>query len=335
MKRYTFGFLIVVAAMPIFGDVFIRGALNKALANTLYCQLAGCTMTGDLTLASAGKLLWSTDTNLTRNAAGIVAVNGGFAGLNGTGTAPTFAATGIGQWNTAAQSTFTLYRDNAAGTNLAAGDRIGSYRWLGRDNSTYDSEAEIQGFYNGSGTTQVGYISFFTANSGAPVERFRITETGVPLPTGSLYRVASDFTLAANTNLQTITGLSWTLPALTAGNYPFRCELLYSQATAAVADQFGIQTATYAATNVMAKANVMTSATAQTAANLPTLASTTATAIVTFTPSAITTVWNAHIDGLIENPSNASQQVVNIMAQTSNSADLVTVKRGSYCVVGF
>jgi hypothetical protein len=152
---------------------------------------------------------------------------------------------------------------------------------------------------------------------------------------GNVFRVTSDFTTAANTALQTITGLSWALPANTAANYPFHCEIYYSQATAVVADQFGIQAATFAPTNVSAKGDIATSATATTYANVPTLNTTTATAIVTFTPSAITTIWNARLAGLIENPSNASAQTVNIMVQTSTAADAVTVKRGSYCVVGF
>lgn len=141
-------------------------------------------------------------------------------------------------------------------------------------------------------------------------------------------RVVSDFTTANNTSLQTITGLSWTFPAV-AGNYSFHCALLYSQATAAVADQFGIQVATNAPTNVAASAVVYTSVSASAMGTLATLSTTTATAIATFTPSAITTVWQATIDGTFELP--ASANTVNIMVQTSNGADAVTVKRGSYC----
>lgn len=147
------------------------------------------------------------------------------------------------------------------------------------------------------------------------------------------YRVTADFTLAANTSLQAITGLSWTMPANTALNVGFSCHLLYSQATAAVADQFGIQDVTVAPTSLMAKAQAYISASTFTAANVPALTTTTATPIVTFTPTAITTIWNADIDGMIEQPSNASTSVVQIMAQQSNSADLLTVKRGSFCRV--
>jgi hypothetical protein len=185
------------------------------------------------------------------------------------------------------------------------------------------------------------------ANTKIPVIPQTITVTGptaarswnVPDTSWTLAQVsvASDFTTANNTSLQTITGLVFTLPALpaTAANYKFQCDLLYSQATAAVADQFGIQAATFAPTNIMAMGNIGISTSATTYGNLPVLATTTATAIVTFTPSAITTVWNAHLAGFIENPLNASTQTVNIMVQTSNGADAVTVKRGSVCTIGF
>ena len=148
--------------------------------------------------------------------------------------------------------------------------------------------------------------------------------------TPQIFTVTADFTLAANTNLQTITGLSWTLAANTVQKVPFSCHLMYSQATAAVADQFGIQAASLAPTNIAAKSQADISASTFTAGNLPTLTTTTATPIVTFTPSAITTVWNADIDGMIENPSGIAN-TINIMAHQSNAADLLTIKRDSFC----
>ena len=114
-------------------------------------------------------------------------------------------------------------------------------------------------------------------------------------------------------------------------NVPFQCHLAYSQATAAVADSFGIQ-ATVAPTNIFATGQVFTNTTAFTAGNLPTLSSTTATNIVTGTPSAITTVWNAELSGFVENPSTTAN-TINIMVKTATAADAVTVKRGSFCVV--
>lgn len=152
----------------------------------------------------------------------------------------------------------------------------------------------------------------------------------------SFVRVAtSDFTTAANTNLQAITGLAWTMPASTAINVPFSCFLQYSIATAAVAVSFGIQDVSVAPTAINAQGLQYTSATAATEGTLVNLASTTATAIVTATPSAVTTVWMAQLHGMIEQPSNASSSAINIMVKTATAADVVSVKRGSFCTVGF
>lgn len=143
-------------------------------------------------------------------------------------------------------------------------------------------------------------------------------------------QVASDFTLAANTSLQTITGLTTTLAA-NVRNFSFHCSIDYSQATAAVSDAFGIQVATNAPTNVRASGIVYTSTTASTAGVLSTLTTTTATNIVAFTPSGTATVFTAVLNGTIELP--AAAHTINFMASQSNLADLVTIKRGSYCQV--
>src|SRR5262249_50719877 len=116
---------------------------------------------------------------------------------------------------------------------------------------------------------------------------------------GNRIQLTSDFTLAANTNLQTI--FSWTTVAV-AQNYMFHCQLMYSQATAAVSDTFGIQVATNAPTNLSASGEVFTAAGTVTSGVLTNLTTTTATNIVTFTPSAITTVFRALLDGSFELP---------------------------------
>lgn len=144
----------------------------------------------------------------------------------------------------------------------------------------------------------------------------------------------SDFTDANASGLQAITPLSWTMPANVAINMTYRCELMYSQATGAVLDGFGIQDVTVAPTNIASKGIVWTAAAVAANANLPTLSSTTATAIVTFTPSAITTVFNATITGFIEQPANASSSVIQLMVQQATAANLITIKRGSFCVLG-
>lgn len=150
------------------------------------------------------------------------------------------------------------------------------------------------------------------------------------IQSGNTVRVASDFTTASAT-LVTITGLTWTVPAL-ATNYSFHCALSYSQATAVVADAFGIQAATNAPTNIFANAAVqITVGPPATEVNgtLATLSTTTATNIVTFTPGVIGTNYTAYLDGTIENP--ASANTFNIMVLTGAGADSITVKRGSYC----
>jgi len=152
-------------------------------------------------------------------------------------------------------------------------------------------------------------------------------------PVPVLLTVASDFTTAANTSLQTITGLSTTMPASTVAVASFHCSLNWTQATGTAAVAFGIQGATTAPTSINANATSFSNTTAETTGTLNGLTTTTATAIVSVAPSAITTIWKAEMDGTIEAPSNASPTVVNWMVSTATSADAVTVKRGSYCSV--
>lgn len=143
--------------------------------------------------------------------------------------------------------------------------------------------------------------------------------------------VTADFTTPADTALHAINGLTFNTPANQALVIPFVCDVMYSQATAAAANSFGIQDSPIAPTNIAAMGDVWTSATATTAGNLPTLTTTTATAFVTFTPSAAGTIFNAHWGGTIQHPSNATPSSVFFMFATGNSADLLTIKQGSMC----
>ena len=145
-------------------------------------------------------------------------------------------------------------------------------------------------------------------------------------------RVTTDFTTSGvGTALETITGLTFTIPASTALNVPFHCHLIYHQNSANVAVAFGIQDVTISPTNIAAMGNIYTSATVLAAGNLVALATTTATAIVSATPSAITTDWNAEVSGMVEAPSNASSSAIRLMVSTATAADTVTVRRGSFC----
>lgn len=236
-------------------------------------------------------------------------VQDNFVGTGPGGTATFFSAAG------------------AVGTFNLTGNTLGNWgtAWIG-----LNGPAKSANITNNSYGTISTFMNICCPTSGTIQDNSGITTTyGVSQTNFNTKRlIGSDFTTANNTNLQTITGLSWTFPAV-AANYSFHCSLLFSQATAAVADQFGIQVATNAPTNVAAVGEVFPSATTQTVGTLATLSTTTATPIVTFTPSAITTVFGGSIDGTFELP--ASANTVNIMVQTSAGADAVTVKRGSYC----
>ena len=157
------------------------------------------------------------------------------------------------------------------------------------------------------------------------------TESFHPVPV--LLTVASDFTDSTSTTLQLITGLSTTMPVSKAVVISGHCGLLFDQATAAVSDQIGIGVTGTAPTSANAGANVFTSASVTAAGTLVSLASTTPTSVVTFTPSAITTVWRAELDFTVEQPSNATPGVFGIYIATTTGTDNIIVKRGSYCSV--
>lgn len=153
---------------------------------------------------------------------------------------------------------------------------------------------------------------------------------------GMTVRVASNFTTAANTNLQNIVGLTWTLPNAGTQTFSFACDLAYSQATANAAVAFGINAVTAAPTNIFATATMGTSLTAETSGTLPTLTTTTPTAIVSATPSTfgpigtVADIFTVHIGGTIENPL-ATANTFTIMVSTATAADAVTIYRGSAC----
>jgi hypothetical protein len=152
---------------------------------------------------------------------------------------------------------------------------------------------------------------------------------------GNTVLLTSNFT-TASASLVTITGLSWTFPA-TAHNYAFHCSLSYSQATAAAADAFGVQAATTAPTNLYAAMNVNIGATITNGvdATLPLLNTTTATNIGTFTPTlfgaigTLADIFTAELWGMLEQGAGAT--TLNIMADTGNVSDSLTIYRGSFC----
>ena len=157
--------------------------------------------------------------------------------------------------------------------------------------------------------------------------------SGAILSSGNKTFVTSDFTDSTSTTLTLVTGLSYTLAASTAQNFSFHCSLLFDQGTAAVSDQIGVGVTGTAPTNLNASAVVYPSTSTLVAGTLTGLATTTATSIVTFTPSATGTIWNAVIDGTIEQPSNATPGVLGVYVSTATGTDNLIVKRGSFCTI--
>lgn len=146
--------------------------------------------------------------------------------------------------------------------------------------------------------------------------------------------VTSNFTTAANTNLQTITGLSYTGPGSLAYKADITCDIYFHQNTAAVADAFGVQDVTTAPNEIDGTGFVQTAATTWSDTIMTALTTTTASNITTMTPSAITTNWHARLHLLVDQPSGTAS-AVNIMIKTGTAADTLTVMRGSDCTVTF
>lgn len=186
-------------------------------------------------------------------------------------------------------------------------------------------------FYAACGTYDIQISgNGLTTRTMKDVQLGACTSTGF-IQSGNTARVATDFTTAVNTSLQTIAGLTWTVPAV-ATSYSFHCGITYSQATAAALVSFGIQAATNAPTNIFANGSqeiTQGPPATEVNGNLPTLATTTATTIVSGTPGSTANSYVVTLDGTIENP--AVVNTFNIMVSTATSADAVTVKRGSYC----
>jgi hypothetical protein len=145
--------------------------------------------------------------------------------------------------------------------------------------------------------------------------------------------VTTDFTDANSASLQAITGLSFAL-STTAVNFSFHCMLMYSQATNVAGDQFGVGVITTSPTNLSATGAAFTNTGAASPVStgvLTGLASTTPTAIVTFQP-AVTTVLRAELDGTVET-AGTTASTLNFYVLNGTAADVIVVKRGSYCAL--
>lgn len=139
-------------------------------------------------------------------------------------------------------------------------------------------------------------------------------------------------TLAPCTSATTITGLSKLLPVTSTNNWAYECDLMYSQATANAANAVGVQTATNASTNLSYSLVAYTALTANGTVSTVGVSSTTAQT-TSFTPTAaVGTKMTLRLFGTIEGAS-ASGTTFNAVILTGNAADLLTIYRGSKCVL--
>ena|SRR5579883_3018838 len=149
------------------------------------------------------------------------------------------------------------------------------------------------------------------------------------------YFVSADQSFSADTSLHTITGLSIAMPNISSPTFlQVKCRLFYSQATAAVANIYGVQFTTNGPTNSAwyAEAQTAVAATGVYAATAPTatLTGTSATTLTTATPAATSTIYGVNIEGFVEWPANTAG-TLNIQAGTGNASDALTIKRDSGC----
>jgi hypothetical protein len=182
---------------------------------------------------------------------------------------------------------------------------------------------------NIAGTVPV--IPSYEQTNGCPASVCTDSWHAVPV----VLTVTSDFTDSTSTTLVLVTGLSTTMPVSQAAVVKYDCLLYFDQATAAVVDEIGVGITGTAPTYSNHHAVVWAAASHAWSATgvLSDLASTTPTSVVSFTPSAITTIWSAELSGTIEQPSNATPGVFGVYVYTTTGSDNFIVKRDSACSV--
>lgn len=146
--------------------------------------------------------------------------------------------------------------------------------------------------------------------------------------TGANYTTSATTLAAAGV----ITGLNFTGPVSLLSKWSFHCNIVYSQATAAASNLWGVISAGTAPTSLGMGAEVLTNQTgAMNASAVNGITGATATTIVTSTPSAFGPIgttadmFTAHFWGTLEAPSNATPSQVGIAVATGNASDAVTV----------
>ncbi len=345
------GTVAVSASSPLVLSA-TTGALTAPTAVT-----SAASLTNNAVVLGGGGQATSTQTFLTTDGAAklTVGVAGGGNGAvalagNTSGTATITAPAVAGTTTNPIVSSNTIQVPNGTATNPSINAAVGAnYGWgVTGGGINFFARNGTNIFAADNSTARVGSGQGFawTANSDSTsaadtafirqgVAVVTVTNSGFGnrsglITAGNSVLVTSNFTTAANTNFQTITGLSITVPA-TAINWNFHCHLAYSQGTGNDVVTFGVQAATNNPTNIFAQGTQQITVgppATFTTGILATLATTTATAVVSGTPGATGTNYVCDIYGTLENP--ASANTFNIVVKTNTAADAVTILRGSY-----
>lgn len=137
-------------------------------------QTAGQVLLGDggTTFTSEATLFWDTSNDRLG-----IGTNGPAQSLHLQSTAASIVALVETQF-TGGIPELRLQAARTSNANLANADVAGKISIYGRRNSSTSEIARVEGVYTGNGTTQSGDLVFYTASSGSPTERLRITAAG-------------------------------------------------------------------------------------------------------------------------------------------------------------
>lgn len=300
----------------------VAGASGTTMTAFSYLKMDGACP------AHVGSCLIIDVTNAGQNNLGAGLTTMGLANLlNGSGTCLlTFSTSGTcfetagtgatGQLQVWANSTQMTTTDFAFGLTINTTGGLGFGPGSTRDTGITRLAAGLLAFGTGALSSQAGFQK--------SAQFLSVRAADVTCGTGG--------TLTPCTAFTTITGLSRALP-LVAADWSFKCDLVVSQATAAAADQIGVQTATNSAANMTASAQAYTAAAVVASGAIADVGvTTTPQSVITFTPGGVGTLVPIHLAGTFETVS-ASGTTFNVTVLTGAAADLLTIYRGSSCWV--
>jgi hypothetical protein len=192
--------------------------------------------------------------------------------------------------------------------------------------------------------TQTNIPADFNASATNSANEFGFLSGPISLLNGNKVQLTADWTCGTAGTVSSCTAavivgsgggvpLTFTLPK-SAQNYHVHCEGVVGQATAATANSWNFLTATTGATNVLASYNMNTAATAMTGGATTGTAATTTTVVIgpTWTLGGTATKMPFHVDIMLEGAA-AAGTVVSLQLVAPTVADLVTIYRGTTCVL--